>query len=504
MVLRAQRSTIKWGLTTAFSIAATLVFAASTPEQDEESEQGAEPDAALIVDDVVVDRGRPDALPIIEELTSEQIGENPDDEDDFTPSEENIAPIDEPIILLDPEFSPPVTIEIDALSTTEDDDLDITLPDNTTLSDSDESMALESVSNPFEDRAPETDASENTSIDEVEPRFAAPSLAPNADLDAIDATGEEQTEPQAEISDDLAEKDDVAEEKDDVVEEKEEIPPLDDGRASPPMWRLADDDSEIWLLGTFHILPPDLDWRSDPLAKAIDAADTIYFEAEVDTPDARQKTIQTLMTQGFLPKEKNLSSLLDESEAEKLKEVANQVGLPFAAIDTMRPWQAFLTTTVQYIVAKGFDPGSGVETVLLREARLRGRNLEFFETVEEQLSLFTSLSPKVELALLKITLQEWDAQDEQFAALFKAWRDGDVGVIDTLMNETMREQSPEVYDALMLRRNEDWAARIKEVMAGEGRVLIAVGAGHLVGNENSVPALLNAQGFEVTRYGVEQ
>ena len=104
---------------------------------------------------------------------------------------------------------------------------------------------------------------------------------------------------------------------------------------------------------------------------------------------------------------------------------------------------------------------------------------------------------------MKITLQDWDKQDEQFSALFNAWRDGDEESIDTLMNETMREQSPEVYDALILHRNEAWAARIKDIMDGKGRILVAVGAGHLVGDD-SVPALLNAQGFDVTRYGVEE
>ena len=112
------------------------------------------------------------------------------------------------------------------------------------------------------------------------------------------------------------------------------------------------------------------------------------------------------MTEGFLPAGETLSGRLDEGATQKLQDAALEVGLPFDAVDTMRPWQAFLAMTVQYIVAKGFDPGSGVETVLLKEARLRGRDLRFFETVDEQLSLFTNLQPEVELDLLKFTLRE--------------------------------------------------------------------------------------------------
>ncbi len=275
-----------------------------------------------------------------------------------------------------------------------------------------------------------------------------------------------------------------------------------EGRATPPMWRLADEDSEIWLLGTFHILPPDLDWRSDPLAAAIDAADTLYFEAEVDTPEAQQKTLSTLMRSGFLPAGEKLSRLLSPAEAEKLEAVSAEVGLPFEAVNTMRPWQAFLNLTVQYIISRGFDPASGVETVLLKEARLRGRNLGFFETVEEQLALFTGLDRETELSLLRFTLEEWEAQDEQFNALFAAWRDGDAAAIDEMMNASMRDLAPSVYDALLVDRNKSWAEDIADIMAGRGRVLVAVGAGHLVG-EKSVPAMLRAKGFDVERYGVE-
>ena len=275
------------------------------------------------------------------------------------------------------------------------------------------------------------------------------------------------------------------------------------GRAQPPMWRLADEDSEVWLLGTFHILPPDIDWRSNTLASAIDAAETIYFEAEVDTPEAQQKTVQTLITQGFLPSGETLSGLLTSAEIEKLTAAASQVNLPIAAVDTMRPWQAFLTLTVQNIVAQGFDPGAGIEPVLLKEARLRGRNLRFFESVEEQLSLFTSLPREVELTLLQITLEEWDQQNQELQELFAAWSAGDVEKIDALMNGSMRTEAPQVYDALITNRNKAWVSRITDVMNDSGKVLVAVGAGHLVG-DNSVPALLRAQGYEVTRIGVNE
>jgi uncharacterized protein YbaP (TraB family) len=271
--------------------------------------------------------------------------------------------------------------------------------------------------------------------------------------------------------------------------------------AAPPMWRLADEDSEIWLLATFHILPPGLDWRADPLVAAADAADALWFEAEVDTPEASQRAGQILLTQGFNKPDVTLTKILEAEDAARLSNVAEELGLPMEAVDPMRPWHAFLRISVGFIVAQGFDPGSGVETVLLKEGKARGKDLKFFETIDEQLALFTSLRPDTEKDLLVLTLRDWDRQKEEFDALFEAWRAGDAESIDALMNRPMRDEAPEVYDALVEKRNVAWAEEIAAAMAGRGKILVAVGAGHLVG-DGSVPALLEAKGFAVERYGL--
>ncbi|WP_375202215.1 TraB/GumN family protein [Hyphococcus sp.] len=274
--------------------------------------------------------------------------------------------------------------------------------------------------------------------------------------------------------------------------------------ATPAMWRVADEDSEFILLGTFHILPPSLQWRNDDLSEAFDNAETIYFEVDATAADAQAKTLNTVMTQGFNPKDVTLASMLDRADAQKLQEIAAELKLPYAAIDTMRPWNAFLTLSVQFIINQGFQPGAGVDHVLLADAKAAGKDVRFFETIEEQLAFFTGLSPEVEKDLLVITIRDWDKQADAFDELFTAWATGDTDLIDVNMNEDMREQAPEVYQRLIVDRNAAWAEMLDaELKEQSGKVMVAVGAAHLVGGEFSVPALLKAKGYEVSRYGVE-
>jgi len=276
-------------------------------------------------------------------------------------------------------------------------------------------------------------------------------------------------------------------------------------QATPAMWRIADADSEFILLGTFHILPPELEWRTEALNAAFKEAEAVYFEVEADAPNAQATTVRIMMTQGFNPPSTTLSGMLELGDAQKLQQIAKELNLPFAAIDPMRPWQAFLTLSVQFIIKQGFDPGSGVDSVLLAEARTLGKDIRFFETLEQQLNLFTGLSPETEKALLVLTINDWDEEAAAFDKLFTAWRTGDADFIDHEMNATMRNKTPEVFKRLIVERNNAWAIEISSAMKNSsGNALVAVGAGHLVGGEYSVPALLAAQGFEVSRYGLEE
>lgn len=270
-------------------------------------------------------------------------------------------------------------------------------------------------------------------------------------------------------------------------------------RADPPMWRVTDADSEIYFVGTFHALPRDIDWRSDALARAADMAQTVVFEAEVDTPAAQKRAQEIISRYGRNRQGVSLSSILGPDYATQFAAAARGLGIDPALLEPARPWHAFLALSIKFLMNEGFDPGAGLEQVMLTEARVRGRNLRFFETVDQQLNLFASMPADQEKALLVTTLREWDNQADDVRAMLAAWRGGDLDTIDRLMNGAMRDEAPGVYDRLIVRRNAAWADKTEQLLDGAGTVLIAVGAAHLAGAD-SLPAMLAARGRAVERW----
>lgn len=268
--------------------------------------------------------------------------------------------------------------------------------------------------------------------------------------------------------------------------------------ADPAIWHVSDADSDVYIFGTVHILRPDTEWRTDAIMTAFNAADTVYFEAPVNDPAEAAQIMPLIQRLGLNPPERPLSSQISAEANARLAEIAPLLGSSAAQMEPFRPWFAAIQITVGYTVIQGYDPNSGVEAQLWPEAVSAGKELAYFETIEEQLSFFANLDRAVEVELLEQTLAQIDESPDALDGLVTAWATGDQDTIDTLMNGQFRDEAPEVYDVLIARRNENWAERVETLMEGSGTVFIAVGAGHLPGDGGLIE-LLRDRGFTVTQ-----
>ncbi|HVK79630.1 MAG TPA: TraB/GumN family protein [Verrucomicrobiae bacterium] len=266
-------------------------------------------------------------------------------------------------------------------------------------------------------------------------------------------------------------------------------------QADPALWRIADSDSEIWLFGSVHVLPPDLLWRSDRVNAAFAGADE--FVTETDTSPAATEQFPSLAQRyGMLPAHQGLSVLLAPEDQKRLADATRALRLDHAQIERMRPWFAALQLSYAYALREGHSSDAGVESVLATEARARGKRLSFFETPEEQIRILADLSPADEAHFLSVTLRQITDQDESLGAMDQAWARGDVAALEAALAPQWAEAGPVVHEAVILRRNRAWADDIAERLDGSGRVFIAVGAAHLVGDGNVID-LLRARGIAV-------
>lgn len=266
-------------------------------------------------------------------------------------------------------------------------------------------------------------------------------------------------------------------------------------RAEPAWWSVTDGDSTVYLFGTFHILRPELDWKSGPVADAFAGSDELWLEV---TGIDDTLLMQNLAIKYGLDPKNPLWRKLDEVERKQLAEAVKAIGLPWFSIQAYRPWLAALTISMVPAMQAGFEMETGADLTLQADAAAADKPVHAFETAEQQVRFFATLSPAAELGFLRATLADIAAGQDKMDALLAMWESGDVAAMEREIVDDMRTRLPEVHDVLIRRRNQAWSDRIAEMMQGSGTHFVAVGAAHLVGAEG-LPALLDARGFTVTR-----
>jgi uncharacterized protein len=261
----------------------------------------------------------------------------------------------------------------------------------------------------------------------------------------------------------------------------------------PALWVVKDADTTVYLFGTVHVLKPGLGWFDDGVKQAFDASGELVLEM-VDPP--QDEVMKTMAELSIDTTGKSLRSKLGDADKVALETISKKLGLPVEAVDPLKPWMAAITLYMVAVAQQGFDPAQGAETQLKAAAKVVNKSVIGLETLREQLGFFDSLSEDAQLKYLTEVIASIDEIPAQTEKLVEYWAKAEPEKLAALMNEGMSD--PALSDAILYKRNANWATWINGRMAKPGTVFIAVGAGHLAG-EKSVQDLLTPYGLKAER-----
>ncbi len=264
--------------------------------------------------------------------------------------------------------------------------------------------------------------------------------------------------------------------------------------AHPAIWHVRGPDGEAYLLGSIHLLPENIDWRTPAIKAAMAKANVFVFEVSAD--EKAQAEIRRLVGEmGMLPPGQSLRASLEPSARADFDAAIAQAHLPPDVVDHERPWLISLQLLVAEGEAKQYSADAGVDRAVMAIAAKAHKQTRFFETIEQQFRLLAGSDEDLQLKEFQSDLKDYRKGDDDLAAMISAWSKGQADKLAALMNSELADQ-PDVKKALLTDRNRRWTLQI-ETMLRERRVFfITVGAGHLAGAEG-VPALLRAAGYKV-------
>ena len=261
----------------------------------------------------------------------------------------------------------------------------------------------------------------------------------------------------------------------------------------PALWVIKDEDTTIYLFGSIHVLKPGLGWFDDGVKTAFDSSDQLVLEL-VDLPAAETQALfgkLAMDQQG-----KTLRSKMNDADRAVYDAAMGKLGIPSPSFDPFEPWAAGIAMSLMAMQKAGFDPNSGVEKQLTAAAKVSNKPIAGLETAEFQLGIFDTLPEAEQIAFLVETAKMIDDTNSMMDKMVNMWGSADTESLAQLLNEGMTSRT--LYDALLTKRNANWAKWISAQMKKPGVTFMAVGAGHLAG-PTSVQALLPAYGLTATR-----
>ena len=269
--------------------------------------------------------------------------------------------------------------------------------------------------------------------------------------------------------------------------EAQSTPAVADAPA-PALWMVSDEDTTIYLFGTVHALPRDLEWYNPHIAQALEASGEFITEVDMEDTSSMAGMIaeKAMMTDG-----QRLRELMSDEDRMAYDEMLVSLGLPVESFDMFKPWFAAVTLSLLPLLNEGYDTESGAEMVLLSKIGPEIPRGEL-ETAEFQLDLFDSLPLETQLDYLNSVVEAAPDLKNQLDQMVAEWLEGDADSLAELMNAT--ETDPALYQKLIVDRNANWVEWIDTRLDQPGTVFVAVGAGHLAG-EGSVQDLLEDRGI---------
>ena len=201
---------------------------------------------------------------------------------------------------------------------------------------------------------------------------------------------------------------------------------------------------------------------------------------------------QLVMGLAMLPEGQTLRAMMTVEQRATYETALAKLDTPAEAFDRFEPWYAGMMLSLLPLIQNGYSPESGVEKVLEQQAGERART--GLETVEYQMALFDTLPVEAQFAFLMEAAGMVDTLKPMIDAMVIEWLEGDADALAVLMNEGISD--PALIERLLHDRNRNWAQWIEGRLEQPGTVFVAVGAGHLAGDE-SVQDVLGRQGVTV-------
>jgi len=266
--------------------------------------------------------------------------------------------------------------------------------------------------------------------------------------------------------------------------------------ATGPVWQVSKEGRTLYIGGTIHVLSEE----DYPLPSVFDTAyqkaDILVFE--VETAHMQAPSFQRLMLeQSTYTDGVTLKDTLSASTYEQLRQYLASHGRDVNSVAQFKPGMLSILLTLNELQRLG-QLGQGVDDFFDAKARRDNKPRQFLETIEQQLGFLSTMGAGQEDELVLYTLKDIRNLSATMAELKTSWRQGNNTRLERLSLTPWVEQFPDIYQSLLVKRNQAWLPKIEAMLATTAVEYVLVGALHLVGDDGVLEGL-RQRGYQVRK-----
>lgn len=252
-----------------------------------------------------------------------------------------------------------------------------------------------------------------------------------------------------------------------------------------------------YLFGTHHLYAYDFIKKNTSIHQALQNADAVVGEIIINENDLG---MMIKLTNAMLMKDQTLDKLMNSQDLEATDKCLRELlGINVMYLKNLKPISLYhLIMVGRYMKNHKKETlpqqmGNSMDIYFQQKARELKKEVQGLETVDDQLKILYDGYPlERQVELLKEMVYDKDSlSTKEVVELTHLYEKQDLSGLFELMNQNAK---PEELKLLLDQRNLKWMPQIETQLIKGRSIFVAVGAGHLPG-ENGILSQLHKRGY---------
>jgi len=256
------------------------------------------------------------------------------------------------------------------------------------------------------------------------------------------------------------------------------------------LWRISGNGLEkpSYIFGTIHLIPKDDYFFTEIMKEKFDSCENLVLEININLSLAEQINAAKQM---MFPNGKMLKDYMTENEFTELKTyLLDSLGIKESTFKQMQRIKPLLSSGL--ILNDLIGKSKTYEQEFNKLAKKNKMEVSGLETLQFQMDLINNISIEEQIKMLLEDDMSVNPLDEYYKML-SFYKTQNLDSLKVLIDSD--DSMAELGDKFLKDRNADWISKIEKLI-NKNSVFIAVGAGHLAGNDG-VLYLLRQKGYKI-------